>query len=152
MISRCGFCWISRKDCTGSLGSMKYKWPFKVVAAIATLFLLALGYAYFIEPRRLVINQQSLMIKGWAPSLDGFKIVAIGDIHGGSNAVDESKLRQIVDLANQQNPDLIVLLGDYVSSGRGAPLGDRNIKMPMKTIAENLAGLNAKYGVVAVYG
>jgi len=85
--------------------------------------------------------------------LNGFKIVAIGDIHGGSNAVDEDKLQRIVELTNEQKPDLVVLLGDYVSQAvRNPPIGDHNLKMPMHTIAVNLRGLSAKYGVVAVMG
>jgi predicted MPP superfamily phosphohydrolase len=124
-----------------------------IAIGLSIAFLFALGYSYFIEPRRLVVNQQTLEIKGWDPALNGFKIVAIGDIHGGSNAVDEAKIRELVKVTNSQDPDLIVLLGDYVSqAGRNPPLGDRNLKMPMHTIAENLAGLKAKYGVVAVMG
>ena len=58
-----------------------------------------------------------------------------------------------MELANDQNADLIVLLGDYVSQAARDPLlGDRNLKMPMHTIATDLAGLKAKYGVVAVMG
>jgi predicted MPP superfamily phosphohydrolase len=123
------------------------------VIGLLIAFLIAIGYSYFIEPSRLVVNQQTLEIKGWEAALDGFKIVAIGDIHGGSNAVDETKLHKIVELANEQNADLIVLLGDYVSQAARDPLlGDRNLKMPMHTIATDLAGLKAKYGVVAVMG
>src|SRR5437762_8729565 len=125
---------------------------FALLLVLAAALLLALAYSYFIEPRRLVVNQQTLTIKSWDAALDGFKIVAVGDVHGGSNAVDEAKIRRIVELANEQNADLIVLLGDYVAQGRGTPLGDRNVMMPMHTIAENLAGLKAKYGVIAIMG
>jgi predicted MPP superfamily phosphohydrolase len=129
-------------------------WRISYIAlALLIAFMLALGYSYFIEPRRLVVNEQTLAIKGWDPALDGFKIVAIGDIHGGSNAVDEAKIRKIVEVTNAQNADLIVLLGDYVSQAdHSPPLGDRNLKMPIHTVAENLAGLKAIYGVVAVMG
>jgi predicted MPP superfamily phosphohydrolase len=121
--------------------------------ALLFAFLLALAYSYFVEPRRLVVDQQTLEIKGWDPAFDGFKIVAIGDIHGGSNAVNEAKIRKLVEVTNEQNADLIVLLGDYVSqAGHDPPLGDRNLKMPIHTIAENLAGLKARYGVIAVMG
>lgn len=126
---------------------------YSLLLVLAAAFLLALAYAYFIEPNRLVINQQTLIIQGWDPALDGFKIVAIGDIHGGSNAVTEENIREIVAKANEQNADLIVLLGDYVSQRNyWSALGDRNLKMPLHTVAENLAGLKAKYGVIAVMG
>lgn len=121
--------------------------------ALMAAFLLALGYAYFIEPGRLVTNRQTIVVHGWGAALDGFKIVAIGDIHGGSNAVDDKKLRRIVEIANAEQPDLVVLLGDYVSQAGNSPqLGDRDLKMPVEQIARGLAGMHAKYGVIAVMG
>ena len=53
----------------------KFALPLKIVSALFIIGLLALGYSYFIEPRRLVVNQQNVQIAGWDPALDGFKIV-----------------------------------------------------------------------------
>ena len=117
-----------------------------VIIGIAGLIF---GYAYFIEPRRLVIHEETLKIPNWSANLNGFKVVAISDIHGGSNNVPEEKLKKLVELANAQNPDIIVLLGDYVSQTDGKRSA---LKMPIETIAENIKGFQAKYGVFAVIG
>lgn len=114
---------------------------------------MALAYSYLIEPQRLVVNAQELKIAKLDPALDGLKIVAISDIHGGSNGVDEAKIHLVVEAANRQNPDLIVLLGDYVSqTGEPGPNGKRLLRMSIQTIAANLAGLTSRHGVFAVLG
>jgi uncharacterized protein len=106
-------------------------------------------YAFAIEPDCLVVNDYSLKIKKWSPKLNGFKIVAISDIHAGSNFINKEKLNEIVVRANSQDADLIVLLGDYLSRQY---LNPSQLKMPVENVAENLSGLRARYGVYAVLG
>jgi predicted MPP superfamily phosphohydrolase len=125
----------------------------RITAGVILLGLLALAYSYFIEPRRLVANEETIAIKSFDKTFDGLKIVAIGDIHGGSNGADAEKIRRVVELSNAQEPDVVVLLGDYVSHGRVMGLGSTSpIGMPMNEVADNLSGLTAKYGVFAVLG
>jgi len=110
-------------------------------------------YVLFIEPDRLVLNQKTIAIDGWDKELDEFKIVAISDLHGGASFINEGKIRDVVRLANAQEPDLIVLLGDFVSQkSENTPIEERPLKMPVAIIAENLKGLKAKHGVLGVLG
>lgn len=123
---------------------------FPLAAAVGASLL---AYAYFIEPQRLVVNHSTITIRKLDPAFDRLKIVMLGDIHGGSNYVTEERLLTVVAKANEQQPDIVVLLGDYVSEIReDDPATRGQLRMPMETIATNLAGLRTKYGVFAVLG
>lgn len=120
---------------------------------VVLLGALGLAYSYFIEPRRLVVSPAEVKIRNLDPAFDGLRIVAIGDVHGGSNAVDEEMLDRVVALANLQDPDLVVLLGDYVAHGYiHSPSRPYHTRMDVNLIARKLGGLRAKEGVFAVLG
>lgn len=125
---------------------------------IVVMLGLLVAYAYFIEPRQFVVVEETLIVPNWDPALDGFRVVAISDIHAGSNYAPIERLRHVVQKANEQNPDLIVLLGDYVSESsrgrRNAPEGTdgTDLKIPANEIADALQGFSARYGVYAIIG
>lgn len=125
-----------------------------VLVVVGTICVaLCLAYSYFIEPNRLVVTTEEIRIKDWDPAFDGLRIAMISDIHGGSNGASAKNIRRVVELTNAQNPDVVVLLGDYVSQGRTRqPSHDLPLKMTMNEVADNLAGLKAKLGVFAVLG
>ena len=139
------------------------KWLKRIGILISVLILLAaafLSYAYFIEPRQFVIVEETLAVPHWDKELNGFRVVVITDLHTGSNYAPPERIRYVVEQANAQNADLIVLTGDYVSEAkwdreaRNKPEGtDRTeLKVPVETIAESLKGFKAKYGVYAIIG
>ena len=107
------------------------------------------GWSFWYEPDSLTVKNYNLKIPNLPREFVNFKIVAISDVHGGSNFITEEKIHRVVELANAENPDLVVLLGDYVSQ---MPFNRKQLKMPMANIADGLRGLKAKKGVYAVLG
>lgn len=131
-----------------------------VVGVVALFIAIFLSYAYYIEPRQFVVVQETIGVPNWSNELNGLRVVTIADIHTGSNYAPPERIRYVVEQANAQNPDVIVLLGDYVSEAkwdremRSKPEGtDRTeLKIPVEQIAESLKGLKARYGVYAIIG
>jgi predicted MPP superfamily phosphohydrolase len=120
---------------------------FKLIIAAALLIGLVLAiWSIFIEPNRLVVHSATITIRNWPKQFNNLKIVAISDLHAGSPFINETKLRQIVELANAQQPDLIILLGDYMADGRF-----HNRMLP-EQIAAALKDLQAPLGVYTVLG
>ena len=127
-----------------------FKSLFFIAAAVFLLGLILLGYIYFIEPNRLIIKTIRLTVPHWSKELDNLKIVAVSDIHGGGHFITAEKIQTIAQTINEQEPDVVFLLGDFVSQihDDGTSVQKRALKMPIKTIAENLSSIQAKYGVL----
>lgn len=117
-----------------------------VALALILIGVVALIYSVLIEPDQLVVVGYPIKLKHWPKQLDGLKIVVLSDLHVGSLHIDAKKLHRIVDESNNQNPDLILMLGDYVASGKQSCL----VK-PAKFAGE-LGNLKARLGVYAVLG
>ena len=74
-------------------------------------------------------------------ALDGLRIIQLTDLHR-SRFTSDRLIRQAIALANEANPDLILLTGDYVTHNR----------KDIAPIADMLAGLRARLGIFAVLG
>ena len=114
---------------------------------LVLLIVSCLVWGFFIEPNRLVVNQQSIQIDTWPKELSGLRIALIADLHTGGWFIDENKLRLVVDRTNLLNPDLVVLLGDYV-----APNSWHSRRVEPEITAGVLKDLRAPLGVYAVLG
>lgn len=116
-------------------------------AAILVLLVSLIFWAILIEPNRLIVHQESIKIDNWPKELGGLRIALIADVHSGAPFVNDQKLQQIVELTNQQNPDLIVLLGDYMS-----PNSWHSHRVEPEVTAAGLKSLRAPLGVYSVLG
>ena len=106
-----------------------------------------LAYALFVEPRQLVLHQETLRLSRWNPAHRGLKVALVSDLHVGSPFWGPSHMRELVQKVNRLRPDLILLAGDYMIDH--VPLGT---KVAPETIADVLAPLSAPLGVFAVLG
>jgi predicted MPP superfamily phosphohydrolase len=72
------------------------------------------AWAWWIEPRRLVVRHRELRLPGWPAALDGMRVAVLGDLHVGAPHVDRAKVERIVRRLNSEQPDWVALLGDFV--------------------------------------
>jgi predicted MPP superfamily phosphohydrolase len=126
------------------------RWPKRLRIAFAAITLLLAGcffWGFLIEPGRLVIHQQTIQIDIWPQQLDGLRIAVLADIHVDNWFINGKKLRRIVAETNQLQPDLIVILGDYMS-------GDGWVKhhVDPEVFGPVLRDLHAPLGVYSVLG
>jgi uncharacterized protein len=118
-----------------------------ITAAVLVLIPVLTGiYAFLIEPSRLVVKEETIRLANWPSGFENLKIAVLSDLHVGSPFITAEKLRFITLQVNATQPDLIVLLGDFMSSVRGGKVIEPEV------IAENLKNLRARHGVYAVLG
>lgn len=105
-------------------------------------------WGFYIEPNRLVVRHETIQISQWPQQFNDLRIAVLADIHAGGAFIDERKLRTIVERTNALQPEMIVILGDYISGdGRRHPL-----KMEPATFAAALKDLRAPLGVYSTLG
>lgn len=126
------------------------RWPKRLRIALAAIVLFMAGavfWGFLIEPGRLVIREQTIQIDNWPQSLDGLRIAVLSDIHVDNWFITEKKLRTIVERTNQRQPELIVILGDYMAGDSRAT--DR---VEPEVFAPVLKDLRAPLGIYSVLG
>ncbi|TCR70163.1 metallophosphoesterase [Bosea sp. BK604] len=121
----------------------------RVLKALAGLFFAGFGtgsYAYAWEPTHQQLTRYRLTPRGW-PQGRRLRLAVISDLHAGGPHVPLARVSQIVAATNKLEPDLILLLGDFVAS-RDRIASDP----PIPTLAAELGKLTAPSGVYAVLG
>jgi predicted MPP superfamily phosphohydrolase len=109
--------------------------------------LMALGGYAVAEPlTRLVTTRYAFTPTGWTPGLK-LRIVALADIHACDPWMTAERIASICERANALEPDIVMLLGDYISGMR--LITD---KVAPEAWAGALATLRAPLGVHAVLG
>jgi hypothetical protein len=93
------------------------------------------------EANSFQIDEIKIFLKKLPKALDGFRLVQLSDIHHSPFTSGEF-IAQIVEKANELQPDMFVLTGDYVSH-------EAEYIAP---VAEILGGLKSEFGTFACLG
>ena len=117
------------------------------LAAIIVIIGLLVFWGYLIEPGRLVIKHQMIQIANWPSELNGLKVAVLSDIHVDNWFITEKKVRTIVERTNELQPELIVILGDYMSGN-----GMVREEVDPQVWAPILKDLKASFGTYSVLG
>jgi len=97
--------------------------------------------AVAVEPRWVRVTHPDVTIKGLPAVWDGARIAHLTDLHVGP-VIDVEYIARVVELANAEKPDLVVITGDFVSEG-GAT---------MPGLVDALRALRGAMGRFAVLG
>ena len=117
----------------------------KIIILVVVVLLLCIGFvpiwAFFIEPNLLIVRR--IEIKD--PALKGIRVAYLTDLHICQDGKDYAL--NMVKKVNEQNPDIILLGGDYI-----VVQIHNNKTMKPEEIFKILSGLKAKHGIFMVMG
>lgn len=87
------------------------------------------------------INKQVIYIQGWPEALNGLKVVQLTDLHI-STLFPANWVKDVVEKVNDQNPDLILITGDFIDGTTKDRFDD----------VQPLQHLKSQYGTYGVLG
>lgn len=102
--------------------------------------LVAMAKPFLVEPLQVV--RQPISICDLPHALDGMKLVQLSDLHYDYDYLSDELLSQAIAISNQENPDLVLLTGDYLVY-RPSPIYE---------LARRLRSLVSRRGIYAVLG
>ncbi|WP_137154935.1 metallophosphoesterase [Rhizobium sp. FKL33] len=118
------------------------RWAFGGLATVAAFA----GYPLVEVMATPRVTRYRLTPRNWTPRLK-LHVVALADFHACDPWMTSERIRSICDQANALEPDIILLLGDYVR-GMNRFVAD----VPASDWSAAMAGLSAPLGVHAVLG
>ena len=90
----------------------------------------------------LSVERLTVAIADLSPSLSGTKLVQLSDLHYDGLRLSEDLLAQAIEASNRENPDLVLLTGDYVTDD---PTPIRDLGLRLKQL-QSRAGIYASLG------
>lgn len=101
-------------------------------------------YAAFIEPFQIKIVEREIKTSKWDHNKP-LKIALIADVHAIWPWMTPNHIQRIIEKTNEQEPDLILMLGDYVSTH---PFGIQPIASESLSLYQNFKSKCGTYSVL----
>lgn len=111
-----------------------------IVAAVVISFVGLYGLTF--GWKHLETKYVDLYFDNLPNAFDGYKIVHLSDIHCGSYGNNPKFLQKVVNLVNEENPDLVAFTGDIVNT-------EPEELLPFTQVLSQLSAIN---GVISVLG
>lgn len=108
------------------------------------LFVLIASWSFLVEPRMTNIRRLTLDIPKWHTEHETLKFAVLSDFHISFGCMDRERLNKIISATNAENPDFVLLVGDYIDKA------DQN--QEYISYLADFKNFKAKYGVYAVLG
>jgi uncharacterized protein len=121
--------------------SLKH-WHRRSLSIILASTLLLGIYVFNIEPNWYEVRQVTLTLPHLPAAFDRYRLVQLTDIHVDSR-MNPARLQKIVQLVIKQQPNLIVMTGDYIT---------KRAERYLPNLSAGFQQLQAPDGVVAVLG
>ena len=107
----------------------------------------ALAYGIFIEPEELEVTEVEIKLPRLPIQFSGFRIAQFSDLHMG-RWMNGERLRKVVEAVKQQQPDLVVITGDFFTG----PVWDENLVNAAEELVIELSRLTADFTTLGVLG
>ncbi len=101
------------------------------------LVIIGLVYIFQIEPSWIRVKEIGIRIPNLEMQFEGLKIVQISDIHV-NDWMTKKRLNRIIQLVNDQSPDVIAITGDFVTEER--PFNSRQLAPDFTSNKQEMMG------------
>lgn len=118
----------------------------RLALGIVLLAALLCGWGYRNALADPIVRKATLSLPGWPRDAAPIRVLLLSDIHAARPDMPLSRIARIVEIANAQKADAILIAGDVVC--------ERWLqrRVPTQEIVAPLSRLRAPLGVYAVYG
>jgi predicted MPP superfamily phosphohydrolase len=106
-----------------------------------------LAYGIFVEPDALEVKEVEIKLPRLSSNFSGYRIVQFSDLHMGG-WMNGERLRKVVDVAKKQQPDLVVITGDFFNG----PVWNENLIHAADELVVELSRLTADFKTLGILG